>query len=232
MIYGYCRISRSTQNIERQIRNILTYEPTANIIRETFTGTTQVRPQWQKLTNRLKAGDTVIFDSVSRMSRNAEEGFKEYQRFYNNGISLVFLKEPHINTDVYKNALSNSIAETGNEIADVYIEATNRVLMILAKNQIRLAFEQAQKEVDDMRQRTVEGIKTARDNGKQIGQKQGAKLNVKKADPAKEAILKHSKSFGGTLNDKEVIALTGLSRNTFYKYKRELRLEADRNAEE
>lgn len=225
MIYGYCRISRNTQNIERQIRNILAYEPKANIIRETYTGTTQARPQWQRLISRLKEGDTVIFDSVSRMSRNAEEGFKEYQKFYNDGITLVFLKEPHINTNVYKAALSNSIAETGNEIADVYIEATNRVLMILAQNQIKISFEQAQKEVDDLHQRTAEGIKTARENGKQIGQRQGAKLHVKKAAPAKETILKHSKSFGGTLSDKEVIALTGLSRNTFYKYKKQIREE-------
>lgn len=42
--------------------------------------------------------------------------------------------------------------------------------MLLAERQIRQAFEQLQKEVDDLHQRTLEEIETARRNGKQIGQ--------------------------------------------------------------
>ena len=94
-----------------------------------------------------------------------------------------------------------------------------------AKEQIELAFAQAQKEVDDLHERTREGIQTARLNGKQIGGKTGAKLNVKKAAPAKAIIKQHSKDFGGTLNDAECMKLTGLARNTYYKYKRELKEE-------
>ena len=41
MIYGYCRISTSKQNIERQIRNILKSYPKAEIWQETYTGTKQ-----------------------------------------------------------------------------------------------------------------------------------------------------------------------------------------------
>ena len=53
--------------------------------------------------------------------------------------------------------------------------------MALAKEQIRLAFDQAEKEVEDLHQRTREGIQTARLNGKQIGQRQGAKLVMQTA---------------------------------------------------
>lgn len=88
MIYGYARISRNTQSIDRQVRNIGEYENTAHIIKEAYTGTTQERPEWVKLCRKLKPGDTVIFDSVSRMSRNAEEGFAEYQKLYDSGISF------------------------------------------------------------------------------------------------------------------------------------------------
>ena len=95
--------------------------------------------------------------------------------------------------------------------------------MELAKEQIIIAFEQAEKEVQDLRQRTKEGIETARINGKQIGQKQGAKLTTKKSVAAKEVIAKHSKDFNGTLNDVDVMKLTGLSRNTYYKYKAEMK---------
>ncbi len=226
MIYGYARISRPTQNIQRQARNILEYDNKASISREAFTGTTQDRPEWVKLRRKLKAGDTVIFDSVSRMSRNAEEGFADYESLYNMGISLVFIKEPHINTDTYKQALKNEIQLTGNEIADEYIKATNRVLMLLAKQQIRLAFEQAQKEVDDLHKRTSEGIKTAKIAGKQIGRAEGTTVTTKKSIAAKALILKYSRDFNGNLNDSEVMQMIGkIARNTYYKYKKELLAE-------
>ena len=118
---------------------------------------------------------------------------------YDSGISLVFLKEPHINTETYRQAISAEIELTGNEIADEYIKATNRVLMILARQQIRLAFEQAQKEVDDLHRRTSEGMKTARLSGKQIGRKTGAQVITKKSIAAKACIVKYSKDFHGTL---------------------------------
>lgn len=224
MEYGYCRISTSKQNIERQERNILSAFPNAKIFKETYTGTKKTgRKELEKILWRAVTGDTIIFDSVSRMSRNADEGIELYLSLYDKGINLVFLKEPHINTDTYRTALQSGVNLVGDDIADIYIKATNEVLMILAKRQIRQAFEQAEKEVEDLHQRTREGLQTARLNGKQIGQRKGAKLTIKKAVPAKEIILRHSKDFGGSLNDVDCIKLTGLSRNTFYKYKRELR---------
>lgn len=224
MVYGYARISRPTQNIERQVRNILERESEAQIIKEAYTGTTQERPEWLKLCKKLKSGDTIIFDSVSRMSRNADEGFKEYEALYDRNISLIFLKEPHINTDTYKQAIAQELKLTGNEIADEYIKATNRVLMILAKQQIKLAFEQAEKEVQDLHKRTSEGIQTAKMNGKQIGRQKGTTIETKKSIAAKKIIIKHSIDFGGTLTDKEVMCMIGgIARNTYYKYKKELK---------
>ena len=224
MVYGYCRVSTAKQSIERQVRNISAKYPAALIIKEAYSGTTLNRPEWIKLYGKVKPGDTVVFDSVSRMSRDAEEGFKLYEDLYSKGIELVYLKEPHINTATYKAALQNNVALTGTNV-DYILDGVNRYLMALAKEQIKLAFEQAQKEVDDLHQRTKEGIATARLNGKQIGQKPGAKLNVKKAARSKEQILKYSKDFGGQLPDAECIQMLGISRNTFYKYKRELKSE-------
>ena len=222
MIYGYCRISTRKQNIERQARNIKQLYPNALIIKEIFTGTKLERKEWTKLEKALKAGDTVVFDSVSRMSRNADEGFAAYETMFNNEIELVFLKEPHINTSTYKKAMTNQVPLVGNNV-DFILEGINKYLLSLAKEQIKLAFEQAEKEVLDLKQRTREGIQTARLNGKQIGQKQGAKLITKKSIASKKLILKHSKTFNGTLSDIDTMKLTGLSRNTYYKYKRELK---------
>jgi len=110
MIYGYCRISTKTQNIERQHRNILATYPTAKLIYETYTGT-------------------------------KFEGRKEFNK---------------------------------------------------------------------MLKSAKEGIKTARDNGKQIGLEKGTKLTTKKSVEAKEKILKHSKTFNGLLNDTELIKLCNI----------------------
>lgn len=221
MLYGYCRISKAKQSIDRQIRNIKAAYPEAFIVQEVFTRTRLDRPEWQKLLKKIHAGDTIVFDSVSRMSGNAIDGFAAYEELYNKGINLIFIKEPHINTATYKQALENNIKLTGSNV-DYILEGVNKYLMALAKEQIRLAFEQSEKEVEDLHQRTREGIQTARLNGKQIGQRQGVKLTTKKSIAAKEIIQKHSKDFGGTLADTEVMKLDGIARNTYYKYKREL----------
>lgn len=221
MIYGYCRISTQKQSIERQIRNIKDQYPDAVIVQEIYTRMKINRKEWNKLYDKVRSGDTVVFDSVSRMSGNTEEGFAAYEELYNRGVTLVFLKEPHINTDTYKAALTNSVELTGSTV-DYILEGVNKYLMALAKEQIRLAFAQSEKEVCDLRQRTVEGIETARLEGKQIGHQLGVKLQTKKSGEAKPIILKHAKCFGGHLKDTEIMKLTGLSRNTYYKYKREL----------
>ena len=245
-IYGYCRISTQKQNIERQVRNIIKFFPDAMIIQETFTGSKfQGRKELDKLVKSVKFGDTIIFDSVSRMSRNAEDGFRLYQELYNNGVELIFLKEPHINTSTYRKTLQekkislnlNSGDEAANSLIKSILDALNDYILTLARRQIQLAFEQSQKEVDDLHQRTREGIETARRNGKQIGQKFGSKLNIKKKIPVQQLILKYSKDFRGTNSDREVIAIINMtadpndklrklhvSPNTYYKYKSELKL--------
>ena len=221
-VYGYCRVSTMKQSMERQKRNVKAEYPDAYIIEDEYTGTKLDRPGWTKLYKQLKPGDTVVFDQVSRMSRDADEGFRVYEDLYNMGVNLIFLKEPHINTETYKKALETGVPMTGTNV-DFILEGVNKYLLSLAKEQIRLAFDQAEKEVEDLHQRTREGIETARLNGKQIGQPKGAKLTTKKSLKAKEVILKRSKDFNGDLSDLEVMKLTGIARGTYYKYKRELK---------
>lgn len=222
--YGYCRISTAKQSIERQIRNILKEYPDAHIFQEEYTGTRLDRPKWNALCRQIRSGDTIVFDSVSRMSRDSEEGFAVYEQLYNDGIKLVFLKEPHINTETYRKALETGVPLTGTNV-DYILEGVNKYLMCLAKEQIKLAFDQSEKEVSDLHQRTREGIETARRAGKQIGQKKGARLVSRKSVRAKEVIRKHSRDFDGSLSDADTMTLAKVSRNSYYKYKRELKEE-------
>ena len=231
MLYGVARISTGKQSIERQVRNILEKYPNAKIIKETFTGVRiSGRKQFEKLLKMIQKGDTIVFDEVSRMSRNKEEGCNLYEDLFNKGVNLIFIKEPHINTEVYKKSLENQIKirlDTGNkatdELMNSIIDALNKFTIDLAKEQIRIAFDKAQAEVDRLHQRTKEGIITAKLNGKQIGRVKGTTVETKKSIAAKEIILKHSIDFDGSLDNDECIKLAGISRNTFFKYKKELK---------
>lgn len=222
VIYGYARVSTAKQKLSRQIDNIKRYAPNAVIIEESFTGTTVNRPKWNSLRKNLKPGDTIIFDEVSRMSRNAEEGFELYKELYAEDISLIFLKEPHINTSTYKEALQRRIGMTGGDV-DVILKGINEYLMILAKKQIELAFQTAQKEVDFLHQRTSEGVRRAQAEGKQVGRKEGTTIETQKSKKTKELILMYSKNFNGMLKDKDVMKLAGVCAHSYYKYKKELR---------
>ena len=230
MIYAYCRVSTQHQKLARQITNITAVYPTATIIKEFYTGTKQDRPNWNKLISQIKTADTIVFDSVSRMSRNADEGFKDYKMLYELGVNLVFLNEPLINTSVFdstKNNLLNINIETGNTAVDDFfkgnVQLINNFMMALAEQQIKAAFEQSEKEVTDLHSRISQGMREAKKNGVKIGLPQGTTLTTKKALECMAIIKKHSKDFGGSLEDPDVIKLCGCSRNSYYKYKRELK---------
>lgn len=154
----------------------------------------------------------VIFDSVSRMNRNAYEGFQLYKELYERTVHLVFLKERHIDTDAYKEAMNGIVPQTftsgddaADELVNSILNAVNKFMMNKAEKDIFKAFEQSEKEVQDLRQRTREGFETARLNGKQIGSPKGAVYETKKSKVVKPMIKKYSRDFDGTLSDVECI---------------------------
>lgn len=221
MIYGYCRVSTQHQELERQRTNILRAYPDAKLFEDKWTGTEMRRPNWDKLRKQLREGDTVVFDSVSRMSRTADEGVKEYEELYESGIELVFIKEPLINTETYRAALKQSVPMTGTKV-DPILKGVNEFLTSLAREQVRIAFEQAEKEVMDTRKRTKEGIAERKAKGLPVGRASGATYETKKSKTMKEKIRKMAKAFDGNMTDSEIIETLKLARNTYYKYKREI----------
>lgn len=221
-IYGYCRISTMKQRIQRQADNIKKEFPDAVIIEEKFTGTTTSRPELVKLLKNIKTGDTLVFDEVSRMSRNAAEGYALYRELYEKGVNLVFLKERHIDTEVFKSTAQAPLTGT-KDLDETLIKGVNEYLMRLAEKQIKIAFEQAQAEVDFLHQRTSEGVRKAQAAGKQVGRASGTRIETKKAKECKARIKELSRDFGGSNTDTEIMLILKISRNSFYKYKRELK---------
>lgn len=232
MVLGYCRVSTPKQNIERQIRNIREKYPDAVIVQETYTGTSLDRPKWSRLIGSIKRGkyEKVVFDSVSRMSRSAEEGSKLYEELFQKGIELEFIKEPQINTSTYREALKKKldvIVRTGNDATDQLmssiVSALNEYILMLAKQQVIFAFEASEREVTELRQRTKEGMITAKLNGKRIGRIPGKKYPSKKELKAKRII----KKYHGRMCNADIIRLCGVTKGTYYKYLNEILSASD-----
>lgn len=227
--FGYARVSTPRQSLNRQVRNLLAYDPRMTLYEEEYTGRTLARPAFAKLLRRVRPGDTIVFDEVSRMSRDAADGYALYRELYDRGVGLVFLKEPQINTETYRAATAKVLSvdmSTGDDAADALVaaiaDAVGRYVMALAEQQIRIAFGQSQAEVDYLSRRTREGMEVARLAGRQIGQAAGARLSTKKAEAAKPLIRRHARRYGGTLTNGECARLCGICRNTYYKYCREI----------
>lgn len=229
-VYGYVRVSTQQQKTQRQADNIKAFNPDAIIYEEKQSGKyIENRAVFKKLLDKLKAGDTIIFDEVSRMSRNAEEGYNLYMKLMEQDINLVFLKERHIDTEEYKRRTQNHIARisSSNDKLDNLI---NGILGLIEdferenlKDNIRLAFEQAENERLFLIKRVTEGkLRSEKHQGRPKGS-----LNIKtdKADNIKKIIREQSKDFEGRFSDAKIMKeyLTGVARNTYYKYKKELR---------
>lgn len=234
-IVGYARVSTPKQKLDRQIKNLKEAYPDILIVAEVFTGKTENRPKWKKLLRQCRAGQVskLVFDEVSRFSRNADEAIIEYKELYELGIELEFLKEPHINSSVYREASQKKIeistenmdTETANLMTTV-ISGLNDYLMSVAEKQIYLAFEHAQKERELLSKRTSEGLRTAALlKGSAMGRQEGVRLETKKAKRAKRIIRKYYKPLGGILTATQTFTLAGITKSTFYRYLKQMREE-------
>lgn len=234
MIVGYARVSTPKQSLRRQIENLKAAYPDIVVISEVYTGSTDNRPKWKKLMRQCRAGIVrkLVFDEVSRFSRNAEEAIVEYKELYELGIELEFLKEPHINSKIYRDASERKIniategmdAETA-ALINTVIGGLNDYLLSVAEKQIYLAFEHAQKERELLAKRTSEGLKQAKLMGSKVGRQPGQKLETRKAKRAKRIIRNHYELLGGELTATQCITLAQITKSTFYRYLAEMRQE-------
>lgn len=234
LYYGYVRVSTKKQSEKMQRDAIHAYSKIDKMYSDEYTGTTTNRDKFQELVKQVNKdiadGEqvTIIFYSVSRMSRNAKEGIEQYFDWYNRGVELVFLSEHHIDTASYRQAQNKAIAtvSTNNAKLDKCIngilDCLNEFINSKVEDDIIKAFEQAQKEVDDLHKRTSDGMKASGAAEKISKARTGNIFTTTKELKTRISMLECLKEFGGQQTIARFAADRNLSRATVYKYLRNI----------
>lgn len=146
--FGYVRVSSKEQNEVRQVEIMKTNGiGESNLFIDKASEKDCIGPNYQLLKQLVREGDTVVFNSISRMGRNMNETLNEYEWFINNGVKLCFIKEPMINISNQKEDMKQAIQKV--------------ILTLLT------AF--AEKEKEGIKTRQAEGIAIAKRNGVKFG---------------------------------------------------------------
>lgn len=101
MLYGYARVSTAEQSLKRQIKELEARGiDKKNIYKEFATGKDfKDRIEYQKLLDICSVGDTIVFTSLDRFSRNVKETVKQLEILEKRGLKAIFLKE-NISTEM------------------------------------------------------------------------------------------------------------------------------------
>lgn len=91
-IFGYGRVSKQEQDLQRQVDALKAYGCT-EVFLEKMTGTKADRPELTHLKERLRAGDTVVVESWSRLGRSTKDLIELTEWFHARGVQMVSLKE-------------------------------------------------------------------------------------------------------------------------------------------
>ena len=179
MKLGYARCSTLDQNLDWQI-DALTKEGCDRIFQEKFTGTRKDRPELLRMMDMLREGDTVIICELTRLSRSVKDLFDLVEQVEKAGANIKSLKEPWLDTTTPQGRLLFTIFSGVSQF-----------------------------ERDLIRERTMEGLASARARGRMGGRPGKDKKIVEQA-----LTLYDSKAYSVD----EISKTTGISRATVYKY--------------
>lgn len=108
MIYGYARVStvgqkRDGNSLEEQTAALERYG-CQEIVSEAYSGKTMGRPEFQRLLERLEAGDTLVVTKLDRFARTAIEGVQTVRELFERGIRVHIL-----NMGLVENTLTGNL---------------------------------------------------------------------------------------------------------------------------
>ena len=192
MIIGYCRVSTKDQDLTRQIESLKEYG-CEKIYSDKATGKNFNRPEYTKLKDALRKGDTLVVHEFDRLGRNKKLTLKELQYFKDNGIRLVALNLPTTQLDTTDN---------------VMLETINNIV-------IELYTMMAQQEIETREKRQREGIDIALANGVKFGRRE---IEYPKNWDSVMALVESKQ-----INNIDAMQMLGLKKTTYYKLLKEYR---------
>lgn len=93
-VFGYARISTLDQNLDRQFDVLKEYGIFKNdVYADKMSGSKIDRPALTELQKVLRPGDTVVVESLSRVSRSTKDLLQIIQGWQSKGITFISLKE-------------------------------------------------------------------------------------------------------------------------------------------
>lgn len=212
VLYGYCRTTSNRQIIEVQEKKILERYPNSKIFKDKFNSQSKEVSfkELKKLKKKIKTQDFLILESILALGKNPLEIYLEYTYFFKKGVNLIFLREPFFNSNVYSKDLNLEKLEE------------KEYFYKLLQNQIIAYIEKKNESKNKISQNTKLGLSKLKKLEFLLGRKKGQKIETLKSIESKNRILELSKDFNGALKDIEIIEILKISRNTYYKYKKEL----------
>lgn len=189
MEYGYMRVSSYEQNQARQFLELKKAGVSEkNIFADKLSGKDFNRPEYKKLTKKIKSGDVLYVLSIDRLGRNYEEILRQWQIITKEkGADICVIDMPLLDTRVNKDLM-------GTFISDVVLQ----LLSFIAEN-----------ERQSIKIRQRQGIDAAKMRGVVFGR-------PKKALPENfPDIAKKWKE--GELSLDKAAELSGVSKSTFYR---------------
>ena len=179
MKIGYARVSTNDQNLNRQLDQLFEYG-CERIFQEKITGFQKERPELERMIDILRNGDTVVITELTRLSRSVKDLFEIVETIHSRRADIKSLKEPWLDTTTPQGKLLFTI------FAGI-----------------------SQFDRDIIRQRTMEGLSSARARGRKGGR-------PRKASKGIELALKMDDSNDYSIS--EIESATGVSKSTLYRY--------------
>ena len=187
MIIGYCRVSTKDQELQRQEESLKMYG-CERIYSDKATGKNFNRPEYNKMKEALRDGDTLVVHEFDRLGRNKKLTLKELQYFKDNGVRLVALNLPTTQIDTKDNLMLDTI---------------NNIV-------IELYTMMAQQEIETREKRQREGIDIALANGVKFGRR---KIDY----PDKWEFVMKGLENKSIKSNVEAMNILGLKKTTYYK---------------
>lgn len=221
--FGYCSSGCTRPQFEKQITNISKKYPNAIIIKEVYSPTDTDRTELTKLLAQLEKNDTLIVNSMDRLDRDPQKLLTYYIDMSARGVKLIFINQPYMNTELYQTAYREMVSKAPLNDDTAISEALSHLLGAQVKSILEKSWEDLQQHRGQMR----ENYKQARLQEKQDGQPVTKKYESRKSFMVKELIRRYNQNYDGSMNDVATMEqirneMGTISRNTYYKYKKEL----------